>query len=1160
MSKVGDSIVRFFRELRRRKTIRAGGAYVVVAWVSIEVASVILPAFEAPEWILPSLIVVFAVGLPLALVGSWIFDITPGGLERTDDIDAPATRAQALAAETGIPQDGEAHSETSDVETHEAEPLKPSMAIEMGSGDRRQITLLRTTFAPLANGAVDYDPEAILAALPDLEQIIEGVAERFTGMTLSSSGETFELLFGYPSAYENDAVRAVAAGLAIVKETGNLAESAQVAATVTVHSDLVVIEHDDADTPIRVVGTASQITSWMQTVTTPGTVNLDEATYRQLRNRVECDPLGEHENLQIGVATSLYRARALSMQREDLEREDDGDSLVVGRESEIAMIMDRWDRALDGQDQFVVLRGEPGIGKSTLIREVTRRARQTGSVLVMPMYSSPFASNRAFHPIIEYLRGSAMGLSSESSNEERAQKMQELLVQAGLDVERAAPLMAMLLSIDDASIPSEDADAEMRANMLACMLEVFKASAKRSPLLMILEDLHWSDPSTLEIIDMLVSQGSDTGVLCLFTTRPTQHLAWETRSNVTTLELRRLSRRMTESLVQKILGDSDLPPQYISQIVSETDGHPLFAEELTKAIAESARANPSTEVTELILPSTLQQSLAARMDNLGSAKPVLQLCSLLGRQFEYQVLKTVSRTENEDALQQELRALVNAEFLFQEGALPNCSFTFKHILMQETAYQSILKSTRKQLHAQVAEILEQQFPDQAERRPEVLAFHFEESQQAEKAVGYWTASLRRALDSYALVEANSLAQDGMRALQQMPESTQRDSAEIALASMRGRALLTTRGYADPEVEQAFARALDLCETIGDTPQLFQLVVGLWMYFQVRGDYSRAISLASQLVRTAQAQDSPTQLVQAHYCSGSTLYYQNNFSESRKHFELALEFDEQEGDFSAESASGDDTRIHVRSAYAMLLWHFGEVERATQLSQEALDIARQQNNPYGLTWAHFQNAYLLILNNQHAAAIPDCDITIEIAYDKGFGFFQPLGEFLKHLGEVTLASQPDLGPDPGIELAEHMQDLEQALARYKQMGCRLSITFMYLSIADALLAQGRHAEAKQHLDNFKHDMNSRGEMCYASELPRLQGLLALSQGDTVGAESALSAAVDIARQAGSIGLARRALTSLATLYRNQGDHDKAETLLDEVEKNNPGRESLQTGAL
>jgi class 3 adenylate cyclase/tetratricopeptide (TPR) repeat protein len=1099
-------MIRLLSELSRRKTIRVAIAYIVGAWLILQVADIVLPSFDAPGWIMPSLIIVlFAVGLPIAIVLSWIFDITPHGLEKTSDLDA-----------------GTKPDEPAPVE------LKPSIAIPLGSAQRRQVTVLRCTFRLTKNDDAIVDPESLMSNMPVLAEFVEQIAARFSAHVLGNSGPTFELLFGFPVAYENDAMRAIAAGFAIIRDaksvkTANRDET--VLPILSVDSDLVIIDSAaESSTAATVVGSSSMSAAWVQTLVSPGQVGVSSDTFNLLRDSVECETLGQHVNVQTGVASDVYRAVRMSPRDDFVADQGSASHATYGRESEIALIMNRWELLLDGEDQFVVLRGEPGIGKSTVVREVASKVQKDPESLVIPLYCSPFESNNAFHPIIEYMLGPGLGISDTDSEELRTASVSRLLDISGLDVDRFTPLMASLLELHTAESVegqttaerSESGETERKA-VFQCLLDLFKSAASRKRLLLIIEDLHWADPSTLELVSMMVNEGSETGALFLFTARPTVEMEWGSRSDVTMLDLQKLSRRVTQDLVDSILGEQTLPANVVDSIVAETGGNPLFIEELTRAAAESA-SDGST--TGLVLPGTLQQSLSSRIDRLGSAKPLLQLCSLLGRKFDYALLKAVSQTENEQALQEELRAIVNAEFLFQKGAVPESTYRFKHILMQETAYSSLLKSTRVELHDHVARILEEQFPDRSEYRPELLAYHYGEGGNPGSAVRYWSLAAKKSLEIYALEEAIERAKAGLTQLKALPESQERDAAEIMLRSMLGKGLLATRGYADPKVAETFGRALELSESIGNAPQLFQLVVGLWMYFFIAGEAEHGPPLARRLVRIADGESSPEKSLQAHYCYGYSLYRLGEYQEAREELELAMKSESDDGDFSSESASGDDTRIHVRVVLAHVLWQQGQDEEAVDMARRGLELAEEIGNPFGLVFASFMNSWLYMHMRDHDAAGVSAQKTIEVAESNGFRFWQPLGHFMQ-----AWSSTDNDDRDSILAGAEKM---EQMLKVFVDNGAAMGETSLSLQLAEEFLRAADTERASYWLEYSRKRRKEMGERFLEVDTMRIAAKLALQQGNREEAEELLAAAETSARSAGSISLARRAATDLAVL--------------------------------
>jgi len=1161
-------VAEFIDELHRRKTFRTIVVYGAAALGIVEGTDIILGVMaNPPTWILPTLIIAFAVGFPFAVVGSWIFDITPPGLKRTDeeriefrrrrdDSFAPAPTASSSpgtspdtspAAIEAIPADVASAAAAEGArgivpEEDEGPPgqaaEKPALSVELGSAQRRQVTMLSCTFTPTS----DDDPEAMFTILPEIEALVARVAQRFSANRITGTSVTHEMLFGFPTAHENDAASAVAAGLALIEGARALAypSEGRISAAIGVYSDLAIVETSD-EAELRVVGRSAQIAAWLQSLAPPDSVTFDDNTSRLLRERFRSEGLGEVTNSQLGFKTTLRRAHAVSSPS---GLEDDRIELI-GRDSEVALVMDRWDRAIDGEAQFVVLRGEAGMGKSRIAREIIRRAAESESAQIIRLFCSPFEGSSPFHPIIHFFLGPESQSEAAGTETVGLARMRGLLSATDLDISRAESLLATLLSFEH-DAPAGQTSETARQEMVSALLEIFNAHARRSPLLLCVEDLHWADPSTLEILGMLVQQHNVSGMLCLFSTRPGPEFEWEARSNVTSLMVPRMSRRTTENLIERIVrervdGDAAFMDAFVARIVTESDGNPLFAEELTKSVVESVDFESGAAPTDLVLPGTLHQSLASRIDRLGTAKPLLQLCSLLGREFDYGLLRAVSQTENEEALNEALQTIVQAEFLSQTGVIPDCTYTFKHILMQDTAYQSLLKSTRGTLHAQVAETLETQFPEKTEREPDLLAFHFQEAGDPARAAFYWSVACRRALGSFALLEAIELAHSGLRSVEMLPASTERDRAELALTSLLGKGLLTTRGYADPEVEPTFARALELCESLGDEPQLFQIVGGLWMYFEIGGEAEHALALAERLIRMAEADASPARTLQGHYCAGYTLYRLGRYAESREQLERAMSAEDSGVDFTSESASGDDTRIHIRCALAHVLWHLGYSQRAEDLAEKARALAVELGNPYGILWSTFQTAWLYELMERAEDAARYSAASLQIAEEKAFGFFQPISAYVQ-----AWASGDGGQTLQGVEATNRIEAMVEAIHAHSAAGARLGLTQMLTSVAENLIRVGDLERAEQHLEAARAETEAVNERFFEPEVDRMAGLIASARGDDETGERLLSAALQSSRDSGSLALALRATNSLAELHRRRGNTEVADRLLAEMQ--------------
>ncbi|MGB5738473.1 MAG: AAA family ATPase [Woeseia sp.] len=1108
MSKLNDKLTRLFQELRRRKTFQAAAAYVVVGWVLIEVASVVLPAFSAPEWILPSIIIAIAVGLPIAVVVSWIFDIHFGGVERTLSLEEVAGN-DTIASEKLVAA------------------VKPSIAVPFGNARRRQVTLLRCTFELNRDGKSAADPEALHGLRERFDELIADVASHFTAVLSDKSGVTYELLFGYPTAFENDALRACAAAFSIKHRLRSIKSeqgSSTAVATVGIHSDIAVVEKSvDDDESISVVGEASQIAAWLQTLAAPGSITLSANSHHLLRDKVEAETQGLQKNLRLGTEMEIYRAVALMPHDSAATAHAASNTVMLGRDAELAMLLDRWELAKDGEDQFVLLRGDPGIGKSTLVSGLTARVREDKRLQFIPLFCSPFEINSAFHPVVEYFLGPISGTLDEETHAAQSERISRLLDQAGLDAADAESLRAELLAFvttDSGKAAVSRTAEEARRALLRSLMEYFTAAAKQGPLLIIVEDIQWADPSTLEIIDMMMSGGASLNALSLFTARPGTEFDWVTRPDVLVLDLQRLPRRAIENLVREVAGDVELSEEMLGKIIAETDGNPLFAEELTRAMTEHGAEESGT----LVLPGTVQQSLESRMDKLGSAQPLLQLCSLLGARFDYELLLAVSETENEKALQSDLRTIVNAGLLYQEGAVPHSTYRFKHMLMQETAHGTLLKKTRIKQHARIAATVESRFPEKAQRQPELLAFHYSEGGEPAKAMPYWIQACRKSLQAYAIREAYEQAESGLKVLSKLPEGAQRDALEVTLLSMRGKAMLTLRGYGDPEVEATFARALALTGELGNSPQMFQLVVGLWMYFFIAGEAEHALALARRLCKIADYAASPAKRLQSHYCRGYALFRLGRLNEALGQFELALQQEANDADFSSESASGDDTRIHLRIVLAHLLWHLGDDERSLANASEARALAAELGNPFGIVFAEFMSSWLHMLRREPAECSRYAARAIEVAEDRGFHFWLPLAYFMQSWSSCDGGKHGD-----DARLATRLEHMEQNLLRFVSAGASNGEVSLGLQIAEDKIACGLLDEALNWVERAERSMATSGEAFLRPDAIRIRAQLAARRGNAADAEEGLAAAQSAARDMGSVSLARRAAEDLAHFH-------------------------------
>jgi class 3 adenylate cyclase/tetratricopeptide (TPR) repeat protein len=1129
LAEVFRKLGQFFREVWRRRVFQVAIPYGVGAWLLVQIAEIVLDAFETPAWVMQGLLTLLVLGFPVAVILAWVFDITPkGSVVRTGP----------------MPEQAE----------EDPEPA-PAVSLEMGDSERRQVTVLSCAYEFAESREFEIDPEYLQDSHAALEAISSRLAERFNAYQLPSGAEELTLAFGYPQAHGGDGRRAVAAGLALIRDVENSPELQSDAgvsaftARVGVATGLVVVdESNPADRNVTIVGQVLRRANWLESLAAPGTLLIGPQTRKLVESRFQLEAAGSHAQPQTGGEITVYRVHAPLAPTDFFA----GDLLLTGRDDEMSLLEDRWEDTLEGEGQFVVLRGKAGIGKSSLVNAFYKRVAESAENVIIPCQCSPYERHNPLAPLIQLIQGPVLQFSDQDSSEVRLQKLVEFMERQPMDTAETIPLLANLLSLDAGTqfAPPSSSAQVVRLQTLALLLDMICQAAEKSPVLMIMEDLHWADPTTLEWVQMMIDRGAVPGLFALFSARPHFKADWTKRSYVLTHGLLPLGRRDARNLVHSTEGADELPESIVDRIVSETDGNPLYIQELTRAVLESDAWRTSLEkgtpdaMTWLEIPATLQDSLAARVDNLGEAKGLLQLCSVLGREFSYDLLKLVSGTENEAALKEELSRIVKAELLFQRGIFRNLTYTFKHILIQETAYNSLLKSKRRELHRRTARVLEQETPDVAKRQPALLAHHYGEAGDLEKAVAYWTIASQKSLTRFANEEAMAQSRRGIEMLKAVPKSPHSAALEVPLQSALGYALLASNGYAHPDVRKAFTRALELCEQIGDAPQLFKIAVGLWMYYIIASRMDEALDLGQRLLRIAESTQHPVQHMQAHYCLAFTQYYRANLLASKLMMETALEGEVEGCDYSSMSPIGDDWRIHVRVILAHVYWHLGQVKAGEKLVREANAIAKERKHPWGIVFAAFQSAWFHQMQGQPEATLKYSAEVIRIAEEKGFGFWLPLTNFLSGWAE-SRRSNSCMAPKD----SSGTEKMKASLDQYRAIGSGAGASCCLFMLAEDYIWLGRYDEAAVELENARTFLRETGENFFEPEYHRLHGRIHLDRyrdsGQTEELDEAaihFKQALALARRIESRALELRTAPFRAEALSLQGNHELAVRML------------------
>ncbi len=689
--------------------------------------------------------------------------------------------------------------------------------------ERRQLTVLFCDLVDSTVLASQLDPEELREVVRAYQEACAKVIARFEGHIAQYLGDGLLVYFGYPLAHEDDAQRAVRAGLGIVEALGQLntrltqERGVHLAVRLGIHTGLVVVGEVGGGTRQEqlALGETPNLAARLQGIAAPNTLVISAATLQLLGGFFTYQSLGTSLLKGLAQPIEVYQVLHESMARSRLEAAGStGLTPLVGREQEVALLRERWAQVKEGLGQVVLLSGEAGIGKSRLVQVLKEQVASEPQAWLTPCQCSPYYQNTALYPLIDLLERVVLRFDREESPQQKLSKLEGHLVQYGFPLAEAVPLYASLLSIpltaDYAPLPMSP--EQQKQKTLQALLTTLLRIAAQQPVLFVMEDLHWVDPSTLEFLSLLVDQGPTARVLALFTFRPDFSPPWTGRSHLTQVTLPRLPRRQAAEMAGRVAHSKTLPAEVMEQVVARTDGVPLFVEELTKMVLESGLLQEREERYELTgplpplaIPTTLHDSLMARLDRLATVKALAQLGATLGREFSYALLQAVSPWD-EETLRRGLHQLVEAEFLYQQGLPPEATYLFKHALIQETAYQSLLRSTRQQYHQRIAQVLEARFPESCETQPELLAHHYTEAGLAEQAIGYWQRAGQQASDRSANLEAISHFTTGIELLQTLPETPERIQHALTLHIALGAALQMAKGHAAPEVEHAYTQA------------------------------------------------------------------------------------------------------------------------------------------------------------------------------------------------------------------------------------------------------------------------------------------------------------------------------------------------------------------
>jgi class 3 adenylate cyclase/predicted ATPase len=1014
--------------------------------------------------------------------------------------------------------------------------------------ERRHVTVLFSDLAGSTALSESMDPEDLRDVISAYQSCVAEAVHRFDGFVAKYMGDGVLVYFGYPEAHEDDAERAVRTGLDLVAAVSGLKTLVPLQVRVGIATGMVVVGDligVGASQEQAIVGKTPNLAARLQGIAAPNMVVISESTRMLLGDLFDIEDLGATDLKGISDAERAWAVlRPSSVESRFEALHASGLIKLVGRQEELDLLLRRWSKAMDGEGQVVLLSGEPGIGKSRLVAALSERLAAEPHMRLR-YFCSPQHTDSALYPIINQLERAA-GFAHDDTAQAKLCKLDALLSRSFTPPQDATLVAEMLSLPNDGRYPAVDLPPQQRRQRtLEVLMTQIMALSEQSPVLMIFEDAHWIDPTSLEALGRGIDRIKSYGVLLIVTHRPEFEPPWVARPYFTTLTLNRLGEREIAAMIDGVSGNKRLPQSIRRDIVERTDGIPLFVEEMTKAVLE-AKDEEAAERTVATVPSpsiavppSLHASLMARLDRLGAAKEVAQIGAAIGREFTHALLALVVR-KPEQEVEPVLDRIVRAGLLLRQGVPPHASYLFKHALIQDAAYGTLLRAPRRALHARIAESLERGFPDIADNQPEILAHHFTEAGLIEKSASLWGKAGQRSAARSALVEAAAQFTRALDQIATLPTTPALRREQIKLQVALITPLMYIKGYSAPETKVAAERArlmIEQAERLGEPAEdpllLFSVLYGFWYANLVALNGEVACDLAAQFLALAEKQRTTIPLMVGHRLVGSSLHYTGDMLGGRAHYDQALALYDPAKHRLLAARYGQDIRVMVLSLRSAVLWLLGYPGAALADVDQALRDAREIGHTPSLMYALAMTLFTQILLGNYAAANAQADELVAVAEEKSASFWKAFGGIFQ--GEVLARTG---------NASDAVRWIKSGIAAYRSTGATLGITayLSYLTTAYADLRQ--FDEAWRCIDEACVAVEKAKERWFEAEINRIAGQVALvvPENDDVNAEAHFERALSVARQQQAKSWELRAAMSLARLWRSQGKVQQARELL------------------
>ena len=1017
-------------------------------------------------------------------------------------------------------------------------PAEPVMGVVTPEGERRQLTVLFCDLVGSTELALQVDPELLETIIQKYEDACEACIGRYDGYVYRLLGDGVLAFFGFPLAHEGEAARGIRAALEIVETISHLEVPAvgRLKVRIGIATGIVVV----APGKRNVIGETMNLAARLQGVAEPGGIVVSDRVYRLAGGEFDYENLGELDLKGIAAPTRAYRVVGVSaaVSRFDAAVRETV-SPLVGRAHEMEVLLARWQSVRDqGTGQAVLLSGEPGFGKSRIASALLERLKAKGA-RSLRFQCSPFYVNSAFYPISANFER-LLNFGRDESPDSKLDKLEALVVRHyGLPLGDVRLVAAML------SLPHEQRYGPLgmtprlvKEETIRVLVDIVKAAAHAQPCLLLFEDMHWADPTTLEALGLLIERLGDVPLLAVLTHRPEFVPPWSRYAYVTALDLARLAPAQSRELISNLTAGKALPDDLVEQIIAKTDGIPLFVEELTKTIIESGdlidqgdRYVYARPFLSVAIPETLRDSLMARLDRVAAVKRIAQVGAVIGREFGYELLAEIEMM-SEAALVDVLARLVASELASCRGEIPESVYTFKHALVQDTAYDSLLKSQRMMIHGKIAQALEKRWPESRDTKPELLAHHYTAAGLFEAATPYWRRAGELAMQRFALREAITHLNNGMTLIEKLPPGPRRDLMELELRTVLGPAVVAQHGWGQGEVSRILEPAWSLAESLDHRPAYTPVLHALWVHYLCVDRLAVSLQTAEKLLAAAAAaRDDGLECV-GHRAAVGSYYWLGDFTAARRHGDALHAMYDPRRHWHIAQLTNTDPLTGDGIYRGQYLWILGYPDQARAASDAKDEHARRRNHPFDLAFALTLGAQVFDYLCEPEELLRRTEEAERISRAHGVAL---LGEIMVEISRGIVSLRAG-------RAAESVGQLDKAIGRLTSTGHRVWVRYLRALQGEGLALTGDLEGARALIDESIAATERGEERVHYAELLRLKGWVLMLQSRPEEAEASLRAAIDVARGQKAKSWELRSATTLAHLLAERGDRVAAREVL------------------